>query len=122
MSAAPTDGRARARRRGIRAERAAAAWLRLKGYRVLARGFTGGGGEIDVVARRGRALVFIEVKYRADLAPAAESIGAAKRARCANAARAWLAAHPADAGLEARFDAVLILPWRLPVHVTDAWR
>ena len=50
------------------------AWgLRLKGYRILARGFRVPVGEIDIIARRGRVLVFVEVKARNDLTAAAES-------------------------------------------------
>ncbi|MCA1907094.1 MAG: YraN family protein, partial [Magnetospirillum sp.] len=53
-------------RTGKRAEIMAAWWLRLKGYAILARGWTNrrgsGAGEIDIVAKRGRLLVFVEVK------------------------------------------------------------
>lgn len=111
-----------ARSRGLWAETAAATWLRLRGYRILARGFSRRGGEIDVIARRGRTLAFVEVKYRADAARAAEAITAAKRARITGAARAWIAANPGAAALDARFDAILVTPWHLPIHIVDAWR
>ncbi len=117
-----TPARRAARTRGRWAESAAALWLRLKGYRIVARGFSWRGGEIDVIVRRGRALAFVEVKYRADAGSAAEAITVAKRARIAGTARAWIAAHPDMAALALRFDAVLVTPWRLPVHLVDAWR
>ena len=53
---------------GQKAETLAALWLRLKGYRILARRFRAPPGEIDLVARRGRVLALVEVKARADLA------------------------------------------------------
>lgn len=116
------DRRRRALARGMRAERIAALWLRLKGYRIAAMRYACAGGEIDVVARRGHVLAFIEVKYRDDIASAAHAITDAKRARIGAAARGWLAAHPADARRACRFDAVLLRPWRPPVHIEDAWR
>lgn len=111
-----------ANRRGARAEHIAALWLRLKGYRIVARRFAAAGGEIDLIARRGRTVAFIEVKHRADIAAAAEAITASKRARITAAARAWIAAHPDDATRNCRFDAILLRPWKLPLLIADAWR
>jgi putative endonuclease len=120
--ASPDPARAKARRAGLYAEFWAAGWLRCKGYRITARGFRCAGGEIDLIVRRGRTLAFIEVKYRADLSRAAEAIDTRKKARVITAARAWLAAHPNDANLFLRFDAMLMRPWRWPRHLPDAWR
>ena len=120
-----TDRRQRRRQalqRGNRAEGAAALWLGCKGYRIVARRFSCRTGEIDLIARRGSVLAFIEVKYRATTADAAQAITAAKRRRIISAAHAWLAAHPRDNNLSCRFDAVLMRPWRIPVHIEDAWR
>jgi putative endonuclease len=122
MNASPDRARARAQRAGQRAERWAAGWLRCKGYRVVARGFRCPGGEIDIIARRGCALAFVEVKYRADLTRAAEAIDGRKQARVTAAAQVWLAAHPDNANLFIRFDAMLMRPWRWPIHLIDAWR
>ena len=66
----------KAHRRGRRAERVAIFWLRVKGYRIVARNLRLPQGEIDVVARRGRILVFIEVKYRADIGLAQDAVTA----------------------------------------------
>jgi putative endonuclease len=60
--------RRRAWQRGRRGEGLAACWLRLKGYRLLARNFRCGAGEIDLIACRGRVLALVEVKTRGDLA------------------------------------------------------
>ncbi len=111
---------------GRLAEFAALLLLLGKGYRVLARRFTvgagTGAGEIDLIARRGRALVFVEVKARADLGSAAEAIRPEQRRRIVRAAEAFIAERPGLGGLEIRFDAILVAPGRLPRHIPDAWR
>lgn len=113
---------AAARRRGARAERVAALVLRLKGFAILARGHRAPQGEIDIVARRGRLLVFVEVKARSDRDLAAHALRARQRARIARAASGFLASRPELAGLEARFDAMVFGAWPWPRHVVDAWR
>jgi putative endonuclease len=112
---------AAARRRGARAEWLAAGLLRVKGYAILARGLRLPGGEIDLVARRGRVLVFVEVKARGDIAAAADALRQRQRARIVRAARAFLAMRPDLADHDARFDAILFGRF-LPRHVVDAWR
>ncbi len=79
-------------------------------------------GEIDIVARRGRLIAFIEVKVRAGIAEAAESLSVRQRQRIARATEAYLARDPSLADLDVRFDAMLVTPWRLPVHLADAFR
>lgn len=112
----------RARRRGARAEALCRLALRLKGYRIVAAGRRSALGEIDIVARRGRVLAIVEVKARADLSAAGLAIGTAQRGRLARAAAQFLAARPDLAGLDLRFDAMLVTPWRWPLHLPDAWR
>ncbi|MEK7245138.1 MAG: YraN family protein [Pseudomonadota bacterium] len=111
---------------GRAGEFAAALLLRLKGYRVLARRFSvgagTGAGEVDLIARRGRTLAFVEVKTRADLGSAAEAVLPEQRRRIVRAAEAFLAGRPALQGLEVRFDAVLVAPGRIPRHLPGAWR
>jgi putative endonuclease len=108
--------------RGRRGETGAVWWLRLKGYRIVARDWRSPVGEIDIVARRGRVLAFVEVKRRATKAAAAEAVTARQRGRIARAAEAFLQRNPALAGLTLRFDVVLISPGGLPRHLSDAWR
>ena len=79
-------------------------------------------GEIDIVARRGRTLAVIEVKARDTFATAVDALGPRQQRRIVRAAAAFLKARPGCAGLDVRFDMMLVLPWRLPVHITDAWR
>jgi putative endonuclease len=109
-------------RRGRRGEAAALVALVLAGYRILARDLRSPVGEIDIIARRGRRIVFIEVKARESRGAAAEALVWRQRRRIARAASWFLAARPELAGIEARFDVILIAPWRWPRHLIDAWR
>ena len=114
--------RRRADRAGRWAELACAALLAVRGYRILARRFRTPVGELDIVARRGRTLVFVEVKARDDLDAAAQAITEPQRRRLVAGAEAWLALNPRYAGYSMRFDAVLVAPRRLPRHIADTFR
>jgi putative endonuclease len=105
---------------GLKAESIAVLLLRLKGYSV-ARRYSVSGGEIDLIARRGGSIAFVEVKARADLDDAAGAISATKRRRIARAARVWLSRNPWAAGLTLRGDAVFVAPRRLPRHAASAY-
>ena len=115
-------GRIAAERRGRIAERLALLLLVAKGYRILERRYKTPVGEVDIIARRGSALVFLEVKARERMDDAAASIGLKQRQRIADAAAAYLARNPDIAGLSCRFDAILVARGRLPKHVIDAWQ
>jgi len=108
-------------RRGLSAETRAAILLLVKGYRILARRWQSPVGEIDIVARRRRVLIFVEVKARARLDDAAEAVSERQRRRIVAAAQAWLAGHPEHASAEIRFDAVLVMPRRWPRHIVAAF-
>jgi putative endonuclease len=108
--------------RGRFAETLSAWVLRLKGFRILARGFRVPVGEIDIIARRGRLLVFVEVKARANHVEAAESLSYRQRERITRAANAYIAKFPGLSEMDIRFDAMLIVPGSWPRHLTDAWR
>lgn len=95
--------------------------LRCKGYRILARRFRSGQGEVDLIAERGRALCFVEVKFRATEDAAAESVNAKQRRRILNAANAYLARNPLAAERDCRFDLILVTSALLPRHVLNAW-
>lgn len=107
---------------GRAAEALAATLLRLKGFRILARRFRSPVGEIDIVARRGRLVAFVEVKVRGDFATAGESVGPRQQGRIARAAGAFLQKRPELQQLDLRFDVILLVPWRFPLHISDAWR
>jgi len=109
-------------RQGLYAENLAALILRAKGYRVLARRHKTPVGEIDLILRRGRMLVFTEVKARPDLSTALACVTPAMKNRIIRAAHYYLAQHPDLSGLEMRFDLVVIAPpfsWR---HLDNAWQ
>ena len=113
--------------RGRIAERRAAWLLRLTFHRILARRFrpakSHGLGEIDIIARRGRTLCFIEVKARDSEAGGLFAITPAQQQRIARAAEHFLKVRPAYAGFAMRFDAMVLEAGRFwPRHHADAWR
>src|SRR3954447_17803108 len=118
---APRPERVAAFRAGLSAETRAALLLLCKGYRIVARRWKTPVGEIDLIARRGRLLVFAEVKTRQRLDDAAESLSEAQRRRIVAAAHAWLGRHPADAVADIRFDVILVAPGRWPRHIKSAF-
>src|SRR3981189_2960467 len=106
-----------AERRGHRSESVAALWLRLKGYRILARRLKTRAGEIDLVAAAPFGPVcFVEVKARGVALAAAESVGPGQQTRIARAASLYLASRPGLARRGARFDIVAVAPRSFPVH------
>ncbi len=108
--------------KGQWAERLATLALRLKGYGILARQYRTPVGEIDIVARRGHTLVFIEVKARSTEQVARESIGPRQQKRITRAAEVYVQRHAEYSDFSLRFDALLVLPWRWPYHLQDAWQ
>lgn len=89
-----------------------AAWLLpLKGYRILARRFRAGTGEIDLIAARRDVIAFVEVKARRRMDDAVIAITADKQRRIASAARIWLARNPGYAQRTLRLDAVFVGEW-----------
>jgi len=112
-----------AQQRGHASESLAALWLRLKGYRILARRLKTHAGEIDLVAAAPFGPVcFVEVKARAVALAAAESVGPGQQTRIARAASLYLASRPHLSRRGSRFDIVAIAPRSLPVHHRDVWR
>ena len=93
-----------------RGERAAARHYRLRGYRILGANVHAGGHELDLVVRRGRRLVFVEVKERArdGYGGGVGAVDREKRRRVRKAAASWLQAHPETAELEIGFEVAAI--------------
>jgi putative endonuclease len=112
--------RRRAERGGRRGETLAALWLQLKGWRILARRARTPVGEVDLVARRGRMVAFVEVKVRASEAEAGRALDDYRLRRVAAAAEA-LAPRFVRPGDDQRIDAVFIVPRRLPRHLVNVW-
>jgi putative endonuclease len=109
-----------AEKRGRGAESLAAMWLRLHGWRVIARRARVPGGEVDIIARRRGVLAFVEVKARASEEAAALSLDAWRLRRVVVAAER-LAPRYLKPGDDLRIDAIFIVPRRLPRHVTNIW-
>ncbi|MEO7635251.1 MAG: YraN family protein [Sphingomicrobium sp.] len=110
-----------AEQRGRGAETLACWYLRLHGWRILARRARVPGGEVDIVARRGRTLAFVEVKARASEAAAAFSLDHYRLRRVAVAAERLSQRYMRD-GDEIRIDAIFIVPRRWPRHLADVWQ
>ncbi len=93
--------------RGREAERLAGHYLEGQGLRIVERNFRVRGGEIDLICREGRCLVFVEVRLRgrSDFGGAAASITAQKRQRLVLAARHYLQRSPEA---DCRFDCILL--------------
>ena len=110
---------------GKHAEFLARIYLRLKGYRIIDYNYiTGRGthaGEIDIIALRGRTLIFAEVKKRSTIDNAAYALLAKQRQRIKRAAEAYLKRHPKYSNHNIRFDVILI---KLPLtikHIPNAF-
>jgi len=118
----PTDDRRRAYRWGLSAEFRAAWFLRLKGYRILARRFKVARGEIDLIALKRGTLVFVEVKARTLERDALEAVGPRTRSRLQAAADGWGQKYVYYQSFPWRYDIIAIVPGRWPLHVIDAFR
>ena len=109
---------------GRRAELWAAGYLRLKRYRILARRYKTKQGEIDIIARKGKIIVIIEVKYRKDMKNIHESVSFKNSQRIMNAAELYLTQNPVfiEKGFELRFDIIHVIGrWKIN-HIADAFR
>jgi len=93
-----------------RGERRALRHYRLRGYRLLEANARAGGYELDLVLRRGRRVLVVEVKEKGGdgFGHPLEMIDAEKVRRVSIAARAWLAVRPALAGLEVELEAAAV--------------
>ncbi len=96
------------RQKGSWGEERAARYLRMRAYRILEKNYRCRLGEIDLIARRGGFLVFVEVKLRKTdrFAEAREFVGRAKQERILATAQLWLQEH--DCSLQPRFDVIEI--------------
>ncbi|HEY7178026.1 MAG TPA: YraN family protein [Gaiella sp.] len=93
-----------------RGERLAARHYRLRGYRILGANVRAGANEVDLIVRRGRRLVFVEVKERAGqtFGGGVGAVDREKRRRVRRAAATWLRAHPETAELQIRFEVAAV--------------
>lgn len=121
MTRSPTPhDRAAAEDRGRRGETIAAWYLRCKGWRIVATRARVHGGEVDIVARRGRTLAFVEVKWRSTSEALTFAIDERRLRRVAVAAQTLIEkyATPKDV---TRIDVILLAPGRWPHHLVNVW-
>ncbi|HEX7781668.1 MAG TPA: YraN family protein [Sphingobium sp.] len=116
----PTPARLQAEKRGRQAERICAWWLRLKGWKILARRVRTPLGEIDLIARRGAMIAFVEVKARATVAELDFAIDERRLSRVAAAAEILWPTYM-QPGDDMRIDVMLLAPGRPPRHLTNVW-
>lgn len=115
------NSRARAEQQGRRGETLAVLWLRLTGWRILARRARVGAGEVDIVARRGRTVAFVEVKWRRKAEALDFALDEYRLRRVARAAQA-LAPRYAGPKDDVRIDAILLAPGNWPRRITNVWQ
>lgn len=113
--------RKQANQKGRFAESMAAFYLRLKGYSILHKRYKTPMGEVDLIAKRGSWVVFVEVKARQTLEEAVEAIRPQQQQRILKAAELYLSRTPQLAPLNLRFDAILLTPNSWPQHIVNAW-
>lgn len=107
---------------GAQGEEQAARYLTKKGHKILARNFRSAGGELDIVSRLKKMLVFTEVKqrsYEAFGGPLA-AVTKTKQHRIAKTAAAFIKSHPDVAYDEIRFDVICILNGEI-THLENAF-
>lgn len=113
---------------GLHAEKIAAYYLRLKGYRIIAERYRNHYGEIDLLAVRGKTLVAVEVKARRDFSACAIAIAPQKQMRIIRAVSGLAGSSGKIAGLaraherDIRFDVIWVVRGFWPRHIKDAWR
>ncbi len=101
---------------------ALAGWyLRVKGWRILARRVKTPRGEIDLIARRGRTVAFVEVKWRQRAEDLDHAIDEYRLRRVVAAAEAVAARFVRTGDLQ-RIDVLLLAPGRWPRHIVNAWQ
>lgn len=106
---------------GIAAEGFARELLESKSYQIIAQRYKTKAGEIDLVARRGDHLAFVEVKRRRTQDDAAWAVGLRQQARIALAAEVFLGEHDAFAQCSTSFDVVLVSPGQGCAHIEQAF-
>ncbi|MEO9468502.1 YraN family protein [Parasphingorhabdus sp.] len=112
--------RALAEKRGRRAEKIAATWLRLHGWRILAERVRTSNGEVDLIAKRRGMVAFVEVKARSRPEDLDLAIDQHRLKRVAAAAEILFPEYCPD-GEDARIDVILVAPRRWPTHLTNVW-
>ena len=110
-----------AEKSGRDGEARAALWLRAKGWQILDKRVKTPAGEIDLIARRGKLVAFVEVKWRKRKEELDLAIDERRLSRVAAAAEA-VAHRYAVGGEDIRVDVILLAPGAFPRHIANAWQ
>jgi len=121
MATRNREDRRKAFIRGHVSEYYAALYLLLKGYRIAAIRFRAKSGEIDIIARKGDLVAFVEVKARRIIGDAVFAVDPSTQRRIRNASLVWIAGQRDAAVLSYRYDIIAVSPWRRPQHFRDAF-
>lgn len=81
-----------------------------------------GTGEVDIIARRGGIIAFIEVKTRPSLEAGLFAVSKTQQQRITRSAERFLANNTHIQNHDVRFDVMIVHPWRWPLHMENAWR
>ena len=112
--------RLQAEKRGLRGEAIAAWFLRFRGWRIVGKRIKTPRGEVDLIARRGKTVAFVEVKARTKMTDLATAVDAYRLRRVAAAAEILLPKY--GKGTEnMQIDVILVAPWRWPHHLPNVW-
>jgi putative endonuclease len=106
---------------GHRAETIAVWYMRLKGYRLIANRFKSAVGEIDLIMRKGKTLVFIEVKARSKVDDSMWAVTPQQSSRIASAASLFVCRHDLSGVEFQRFDIVAVPSYLWPTHIKNAF-
>lgn len=107
--------------RGHLSEYYAAIYLMFRGYRIIAMRFRSKSGEVDIIARKGDLVAFIEVKARRITGDAIFAVDPTSQRRIRNASLTWIARQPDASILTYRYDIIAVTPWSRPQHFIDAF-
>jgi putative endonuclease len=108
--------------RGRAAEIITIWWLRLRGYQIEGHRIKTPAGEIDLIAKQHKVMVFVEVKLRPTHDMALYSVSHRQQQRIVRAAHAYVASKSPRSPIDMRFDVITLTPRSCPRHVIDAWR
>lgn len=105
--------------RGYFGEFVATLLLLLKGYRILKHRYKLSGGEIDIIAKRGNKISFIEVKTRKNEEKCQIAITPQQLLRIRNVSQFFLKKHPKYLNCDLSYDVILVADWCLPKHIEN---
>lgn len=109
--------RRKAYQKGLKSEKIACWFLRLKGYHLLAHRLKTPFGEIDLLMWRGDTLIVVEVKARSTVEAGLEALSHRAQKRLTKALQFALTRQPQYGCYNIRFDIIVVRPWRLPLHL-----